>query len=615
MARYQPFTLQVYRQNVSMKPLITAATTPADPPDNQPFLDGDYEKSEGLSTATYTDSKNAMRPGLLKVLMGLLFLLSTALLFSLIFFAEGRLNTWTNAKTMHYTRNKNIFSWVSIFPSQVYTNQIPAHLNQHYKVVDAVMDHESPAETRGFQIAGGFGILTNISSNVYLSALIAIYVLSALDSALSGVDFDSMKVYRPIYFTWVTIGFGVFFVLIHMFQKFGTWHDVEWGSGTNKISVKFSWEAGASLLYASVVLTLYIVHLNVKNNIWHALIPSAIEDDMESKYKKVGRRLMLMIGTEDSGPATKEANVLFAVSLFLLAMGVLGDTRSIVLETDAQLVVLCTFSLAVLTLLSMRVRMYFEWTKQHFLNEHEDYIAMINFVLQLVDVLVITVSGVLLSISIHVLATMFESKNYNLLYVCFVIVTSVYFFIRVLQLLAGFLNSQVTGAFKNVLNKWWDHVYLAQSVFSTVFILVLLFAFAFTENHGHDKLRKLESMQHFGMHKSDVSANTNCSPSGVQNNALLHDFMNVPADAKYNEISSGTDNPVSFKVFAWTRWWQLELRQTGGKKGPALYFCSNGLEQEFGLCAAEFTPTARPGLKYEDSFQLFVDKVNINNLN
>jgi len=590
-----------------MKPLNTADL------DQQPFLKDNYENSDGLETKTYTDSKNSMRPGLIKVLMGLLFLLSTALLFALIFFAEGRLNTWTNAKTMHYTRNRNIFSWVSIFPSQVYTNQIPANLNKHYKVVDAVMDHPSTAEPRGFQIAGGFGILTNISSNVYLSALIAIYVLSALDSALSGVDVDSMKVFRPIYFTWLTIGIGALFVLIHTFQKFGTWHDVEWGSGTNKITVKFSWEAGASLLYAGVVLTLYIVHLNVKNNIWHALIPSAIEDDMESKYKNISRRMMLTIGTEDSGPATKEANVLFAVSLFLLAMGVLGDTRSIVLETDAQLVVLCTFSLAVLTLLSMRVRMYFEWTKEHFLGKDEDYIAMINFVLQLVDVLVITVSGVLLSIAIHVLATMFESKNYNLLYICFVVVTSIYFFIRVLQLLASFLNSQVTGAFKNVLDNWWDHVYLAQNVFSTVLIIILLFAFAFTENHGHDKLRKLESMQHFGMYKSDVSVNTVCSLSGVQNNALIHNFMNIPADAKYNEISSGTDNPVSFKVFAWTRWWQLELGQTSGKKGPSLYFCSNGLEQEFGTCTAEFAK--KPGVKYEDNFQLFVDRVNSNNLN
>jgi hypothetical protein len=295
-------------------------------------------------------------------------------------------------------------------------------------------------------------------------------------------------------------------------------------------------------------------------------------------------------------------------------MGILGDTRSIVLETDVQLVVLCTFALSVLTLLSMRVRVYFEWSKAHYMqqDEYADHRAMLDFALQLVDILTIAVSGVLLSVAIHVLATMFESQYYNLLYFFFVVFTSFFLFIRVMQLVASFLNSQVTGMFKNVLDQWWDHVYFAQYVLSTIFILVVLFMFVFTENHGHDKLRRLESTQYLGMHKTDVTANTVCSASGVQYNTLLHDFMQLKDDAKYNDISAGTDNPVSFKVFAWTRWWQLELRQTSGKQGPALYFCSNGLEQEFGACAAELS--TRPGVKFEEDFQAFVDRVQGNNL-
>lgn len=616
MARYQPFTLQVQR------PTIISMTTGSG---GQNAMDrqgsGDHGEGE--------EHEQSRLPGLSQVLMGLLSLISTALLLSFFIFWEGRLNTWTNTKTMHYTRNKNIYSWMSIFPSQVYSNQDPAALLQYYRVVDGVIDQKphDAMEEHGFQIAGGFGILTNISSNVYLSALVLIYMLSALDSAVLGVDTEQKTVTKPIYFTWASVLVGIVFVLWHMFQKFGTWHDVEWGTGANKVSVRYSWEAGASLLYATVVLVLYIMHINFKNGVWHALIPAGVEHDFDSGFvKRNGRRALLHIGTKENGPATKEASVLFAVTFFLLAMGILGDTRSVVLETDVQLVILCAFALSVVTLLSMRVRVYFEWTKTHFMKDskntdawtHHDghsidfHCDMIDFVLQLAEIITIAISGLLLGVSVHVLATMFDSQTFNLLYFSFVIFASFFLFIRVMHLIAGIMNLHAAAQFKGVLDMWWDNVYFWQHVLSTILILFVLWMFLFTGNHGHDKLRRLESMQYLGMHQSDVAANSVCSGSGVQYNALLHNFMELKDDVRYNDISAGTDNPVSFKVFAWTRWWQLEQRQTGGKQGPAVYFCSNGLEQEFGTCAAELSK--RPGVKFEENFQAFVDKVQVTNL-
>ena len=552
-------------------------------------------------------------PRITRLFMMFLGILATALLFALIFFQEGRLNTWTNAKSMHYTRNKNIYTWMSIFPSQVYSNQVPRALQQYYKVVDGVMDQQPTlTEQHGFQIAGGFGILTNISSNVYLSALVVIYMLSAFDSALLGFDStDDMKLKKPVYFTWITMVVGVFYISAHMFQKFGTWHDVQWGSGPHKVSVKYSWEAGASLLYASVVVMLYIVHVNVKNGVWHALIPSAADRELDYTLNKRKRKFFIQIGTESEGPASKEASVLFAATLFLLVMGILGDSRSVVLETDVQLVLVCTISLSLLTLLCMRVRVYFEWVKEHYMPKDQEHATMMDFILQLVDLIAIAVSGVLLGVAIHVLATMFEAENNNLLYISFVIFTSFYLFIRVLQLLGTLLNARVTEMFKTQLDNWWDHVYFVQHVLATMFIICLLWAFVFTVNHGHDKLRRLESIQYLGMHKTDVATNSNCA-TGVKYNTLLHDFMELKAETKYADISASTDNPVNFKVFAWTRWWQLELRQTGAKQGPAQYFCSNGLEQEYGVCAAEVS--LRPGVKFEDNFQYFVDQSLPNNL-
>jgi len=43
-----------------------------------------------------------------------------------------------------------------------------------------------------------------------------------------------------------------------------------------------------------------------------------------------------------------------------------------------------------------------------------------------------------------------------------------------------------------------------------------------------------------------------------------------------------------------------------------LYFCSNGLEHEFGACAKEYTQ--RPGVGFEEQFQDIVDKLKPDNL-
>jgi hypothetical protein len=605
MAQYHPFVLQVHRPVVGLRTSGHTYTQVAETAD----VSGGH--SESSTSKCACDWRKA---GFWQIVSAILGLLAAALLVSILAFGEGRLNTWTNTKSMHYTRDKNTWSWVSIFPSQVYTNQDPAAGQQWYKTVDGVMQRPAhaanPTEIHGFQIAGGFGILTNISSSVYISTLVVIYVLSLLDSVVLGVEHKDKKLEKPIYFTWVTVMIGVVFVVVHIFQKFGTWHDVTWGAGTQKVPVRFSWEAGASLFYAIVVLTMYILHLNVKNGVWHSLLPAGIET--EYKSTKETRMHWLHVGSEEHGPTSKEASVVFAVAYFLLMMGLLGDTRSTVLETEAQLVILCVVGLSVLTLFAMRVRVYFEWVNVYFMAskdipEHHTHGIMIEFVLKVADFIAIAVSCVLFGVAFNVLAVMFDSQRYNLLYVTVLIVMGMFLLARIAELLSSVLLRASSST------SWsWHHVYFAHYVGSITIILCVLFAFLFFENHGHDKLRKLESIQYMGMKASDVAANAKCQSNAVQNNKLLYDFLDVKNDQKFDDITPGLENPVSFKVFAWTRWWQFELRSTTGKQSPALFFCSNGLEQEFGLCAKEYLK--RPGVEFEEDFQKTVVVSRDNNL-
>jgi hypothetical protein len=69
-------------------------------------------------------------------------------------------------------------------------------------------------------------------------------------------------------------------------------------------------------------------------------------------------------------------------------------------------------------------------------------------------------------------------------------------------------------------------------------------------------------------------------------------------DGKYTKIEMLFESPIAFKLFAWTRWWTLDNIHTDLKPGPDLYFCSTGLEQEFGLCRQQYT--AKPGKEFRD---------------
>ena len=241
---------------------------------------------------------------------------------------------------------------------------------------------------------------------------------------------------------------------------------------------------------------------------------------------------------------------------------------------------------------------------------HEQQSLMIGFVLQLADLITIVVSVVLAWLAFSVLATMYDSTDSNLLYVVTVVVAGAFLLIRVAEVLSDLLAS--TSVASMLGSVWSSRAFFAYYLVSVFVLLVVLFAFLFTHNHGAETLRKLESMQYLGMRLADVRPNTQCAANGVQNNKMLHEFLAMRDDATYDAVPLGANNPVTFKVFAWTRWWQLELASTAGKQGPALYFCATGLDQEFGRCAQQYA--LKPGKAFDDSFQAFVDKVKDSNL-
>jgi hypothetical protein len=109
---------------------------------------------------------------------------------------------------------------------------------QTYRVVDSVLDKTdvNHLEEHGFLIAGGFGILTNVSSNVYVSALLVIYVISLLEAVVYRENEPKYGQKRNVYFAWASVGLAIVFVMLQLFVKFNTYHQVQWGKSNIEVT-------------------------------------------------------------------------------------------------------------------------------------------------------------------------------------------------------------------------------------------------------------------------------------------------------------------------------------------------------------------------------------------
>jgi hypothetical protein len=118
----------------------------------------------------------------------------------------------------------------------------------------------------------------------------------------------------------------------------------------------------------------------------------------------------------------------------------------------------------------------------------------------------------------------------------------------------------------------------------------------------HKGLFLYETAQH--AYANEGIKNNSACPNGIQKNSLTTSYLDqtIKDDGNYTKIEMLDESPIAFKLFAWTRWWTLDniltSKDTDLMPGPDLYFCSTGLEQEFGLCRQQYT--AKPGQEFRD---------------
>jgi len=589
MAQYQPFVLQVQR----MKPQFSTGPNYVQNPGEEettPFVRQEYR--------TEQHNKSEYQPwSWFRISTGAFCLFALALFFALLAVPLGHIDKMSNAKSMHFTRNTRAFTFWSLLPSQAYAENMEV---QKYRVVDSVLDKKdvNDSEEHGFLIAGGFGILTNVSSNVYVSALLIVYVISLLEAAVYRENEVKHGQKRNVYFAWASVGLVIAFVMLQLIVKFNTYHQVEWGK--SKIEVTYMWESGASIVYATLVVLLFVTHVNVKNHAWHAIFPSMMANNADHEAgvdKTSGSNPSVVTGTRNNGPYYNEAHFMFSVTFFLFVMALLGDSRQLVLETEAQLLVLCAISLAVITVLSERVREYYLHVEAHYLKDgnHTSYREMVSHTLQLVQVIALTVSLALFGMTIHILRTMYDSSDWNLLCIFVVVVTGLYILLRLLHVVNDIAMVFWPG---NHMTETWAMVYKYYYFLSILAVTIVICVLLASGDSKLDSLKRLESAQPLSMDKSVLKKNDACKNSGIQSNGLLFTELELKTDSSF-KIEDTDKNPVSFKVNAWTNWWSMKKDAT--RLYADLYLCSTGVEQQFGSCRTQYR--SHNGLAYDSAVQ------------
>jgi hypothetical protein len=225
---------------------------------------------------------------------------------------------------------------------------------------------------------------------------------------------------------------------------------------------------------------------------------------------------------------------------------------------------------------------------------------MVMHALQLVDIITLAVTFALFAIAFNVLATMYDSSEWNLFFLTVIVVTSFYMFIKFGHLFMELVFVTYTAS-QDGKNKWTGltKAYYLISIMATLVVVIVLLAY------GDDKLdflRQLESAQHISMDKAVLKSNSNCLTNGMQSNGLLYTELELNPSSTF-KIADDLKNPIVFKVNAWTNWWHFGTDSTA--LGPDLFLCSTGLEQEFGSCRAQYR--ARNGKVYSSALQTPID--------
>lgn len=273
------------------------------------------------------------------------------------------LNQFRQTKTLHYSHEKAL-QWTSLMSTVPYlegdiSNDEPISV-QRYGVFDVTVtddDNENTIDTQTqwmdfkFMINGeSLGLLTSIGPANYMSAVLltffmySLHVLTTLDQNSS---WNIMKKIRKLIHRWKSHVFALviliwFFVYcnILIFKK---WQDFEWTASDQKTKLSFRYYVEGSYIsafYAGIVISVYAFYLCVETK------PLDYEQATDIK------------------PYNIEYCFLGAIAFLLLTCTIIGLSSSVILETEAQVLIACALAMGLIEYFSTVVIRYIGYVQE-----------------------------------------------------------------------------------------------------------------------------------------------------------------------------------------------------------------------------------------------------------
>jgi hypothetical protein len=346
----------------------------------------------------------------------------------------------------------------------------------------------------------------------------------------------------------------------------------------------------------------------------------------EQKY----HRNFIFGGNKQLGPVSNETSTIVSLTVFLGGIANLGMARGVLLETEAQFVIVCLFSFAVLEFGRTHLFSYFWYLMVHVLEgapnadlqncELFSHTKMIRVILIFVDVVVFLLQVIIVVMWQMTMDTLLVYST-DPLRVFLVVVVSLFLLVRLFSVVYGFyelfrlfsyaanqaenIDAYMTGMRdgdlkygKNVSMVVWQsekYLYLLTTWLMIIGILAISANSDATTPPAEARLRFAEKILYKAAAKHN--ANNACA-LGVQRNPLLSTILTSSCDE--NEVMKQDESvdPVDMKVFAWSRWWQMNdkpvimsKQDVCSKRDCAEYsllFCSGGFEQHWGQCKTEY---------------------------
>jgi hypothetical protein len=348
-------------------------------------------------------------------------------------------------------------------------------------------------------------------------------------------------------------------------------------------------------------------------------------------------------GNQVSGPVSNDTTILGSVALFLLSCGSIGMSRSVVLETEAQLILACALSIAAIEYLCAKVCAYFWYVHAHYIHhdhldsEHSknskdtEYFNITQSILLcrltvFVQTLVLVVNALLLYILLWVVSSLRPSAT-GITWVVVLILSIAYVLYKFVSVVYQWTHfkftlpkenpkentASVPETFKAQYDTWHEHmittkdkIFYGQEVLLCVAILgfiIIMWVLLFMPDVWGNGLRDDEKYQYFSLAESTGTA----CPKGVQVNSMIANIAGnnctVSGDAKAT-WKLGHNTPVDMKVYEWTRWWRViqtpVVKDATGKPEECIncqnvdtFFCSTGFEPQFDACTSEYKRVSR----------------------